>query len=257
MSSGENASSRKKSLNGSTSLANWTACRGEIAFVDVVQQLDLVAQLLAALFQHFQRAPDVGSRLIDGIVVKGLHFGRRRGSAPGAVAGHAGDADLQANVAVALRHGLARAVDDLRDFVTADARVTRRGFAAFAPEELIHGHAGLTALDVPQRLVHAADRVVEHRAVPPVGGVVAHLPGVLDAVGGPADQQRPQVFLHCRRHQVGPLREGCAPVTVQAVLVGGDLDDNQPDPARLSGDDGDVLDFWRGHSARGGRSTFS
>ena len=41
---------------------------------------------------------------------------------------------------------------------------------------------------------------------------------------GLADQERLEVLLHRRLHQVGALREGGAAVAVQAVLVGGDLD---------------------------------
>ena len=92
--------------------------------------------------------------------------------------------------------------------------------------------SGLAALDVPQRLVDAADGVVQHRAVAPVGAVVHRLPDVVDAVGGLADQERLQILLDGRHDQVGALREGAAAVAVQAVLIGDDLDDDQPHARR-------------------------
>ena len=120
-----------------------------------------------------------------------------------------------------------RVVDDFCKFGAAGVGVGVGGFAALAAGELIDGHAGLAALDVPQRLVDAADGVVEHGAVLPVGAVVAGLPDVFDAVGGFAEQERLEVFLDRGLDQVGALREGGAAVAIEAVLVGGDLDDGE------------------------------
>ena len=130
-------------------------------------------------------------------------------------------------------------------------RVAIDGLAALAAEQLIDRHAGLAALDVPQRLVDAADGVVQHRAVAPVGAVVAGLPDVVDAVGGLADQERLQILLDRGIDQVGALREGGAAVAVQAVLVGGDLDDGEPQAGGRGGDHADVLDDRRGEAASG------
>ena len=52
-----------------------------------------------------------------------LDFGSG-GAAAGTVAGHAGNADLHADVTEALRHGALRGFDDLRDFAAADAGCT-------------------------------------------------------------------------------------------------------------------------------------
>ena len=54
-------------------------------------------------------------------------------------------------------------------------------------------------------------------------------------------------------HQVGALREGAAAVAVEAVLVGGDLDDHEPQSGGRGCDHGNVLDLGRRHAARGAR----
>jgi hypothetical protein len=116
---------------------------------------------------------------------------------------------------------------------------------------LVDGHARLAALDIPQRLVHAADGVVEYRPIAPVGAVVAGLPGVFDAVGGLADEERLQVLLHRRDHQVGALRERGATIAIESGLVRGDLDHDEAHARGLCSDDRDVLDL-RGRHAAGG-----
>ena len=167
------------------------------------------------------------------------------------IAGHAGHADLDAHVAEALRDIALRAVDDFREFGAVGVAVGVDGFAALAAGQLIDRHAGLAAFDVPQRLIDAADGVVQDRAVFPVRAVVAGLPDVLDAVGGLAEEERLQISLDGGLDQVGALGEGGAAVAVEAVLVGGDLDDGEAHAGRLAFDDADVFDAGRRHGARG------
>ena len=251
MSSGEKGSSRKKSLSRLDFFGELNGLAGRDPLVDVVQQFDLVAQLLADLMQHGNGAADVSAGLVHRVGVQRLYLGSVRAPAPArAVGRHAGHAHLEPDVAVALRHGLLRAVHDLRHFAPADAGVAGGRFAALPAQQLIDGHPRLASLDVPERLVDAADGVVQHRAVAPVGAVVAGLPGVVDPVGRLADQERLQVFLDGGNHQVGPLRERGAPVAVQSGLIGGDLDHDQPDSARLCGNHADVLDLRRRGPAR-------
>ena len=111
----------------------------------------------------------------------------------------------------------------LGDLRPARVGVAVHRLARLAPEELVHGHPGLSPLDVPQRHVDAADRVVEDGPVPPVRARVEGLPGVLDAVRGLADEEGLEVAIDRGRHEVGPLRERGAAVAVQAVLVRRDL----------------------------------
>ena len=64
-------------------------------------------------------------------------------------------------------------------------------------------------------------------------------------------QERLEVLLDRRLHQVGALREGGAAVAVEAVLVGGDLDHGEAHALRLALDHADVFDLRGGHAARG------
>src|SRR3954471_8779158 len=106
-----------------------------------------------------------------------------------AVARHPGQAYLHAHMPPAQGHVFLSVLDDFCKFGAAGVRVGVGGFAALSAGKLIDGHSRLAALDVPQRLVDAADSVVEHRAVLPVGTVVAGLPDIFDAVGGFAEKE--------------------------------------------------------------------
>ncbi len=138
----------------------------------------------------------------------------------------------------------------LRDLGAARVPVAVGRLAGLPAEELVHGHPGLPPLDVPQRHVDAADRVVEHGAVPPVRARVEGLPGVLDPVRGLADQERLQVAVHRGGHEVGPLGERGAAVAVEAVLVGRHLDHHEPQPRGCRGDGAHVGDLRRGQAAK-------
>jgi len=186
--------------------------------------------------------------------VEGLHLGID--SAAGTIGRHAGDADLDTDVAETLGHVLADAVDNFGDFGAAGVAVAVGGLAELAAEELIDGHAGLAAFDVPEGLVDAGDGVVQHGAVAPVGGVVAGLPGVVDAVGGLADEEGLQIAVDGFNDEVGALRIRGATVAVEAVLVSRYLDDAEPQAARGGGDEADVLDFGGGQTADGAGGAF-
>src|SRR6476661_7310088 len=95
---------------------------------------------------------------------------RRNASASmrGTVTIHARHAHLHANMAEAPFHELARIVDDLGNLAAFGMRVAINSLAALPAEHLIHRHAGLATLDVPERLVDAADGVIKHWPVAPV-----------------------------------------------------------------------------------------
>src|SRR5262249_49859630 len=103
------------------------------------------------------------------------------------------------------------------------------GLAAFAAEELIHGHAGPLAEDVPQGHVHAADGVVEHRAVAPVGADERGLPDVLDLGGVLADEERLEEAVDGGLNHASALGEGGTAQAVEPRLAGGHLDDDKAD----------------------------
>ena len=99
---------------------------------------------------------------------------------------------------------------------------------AFAAEQLIHRQAGPLTQDVPQRHIDAAQRVVQHRPVPPIAAEPRRLRNVLDLRGVFADQKRPQIFIDGSGHDAGPLRERGAAQAIQARLAGRHFHDNQP-----------------------------
>src|SRR5262245_20457728 len=101
------------------------------------------------------------------------------------------------------------------------------GFPAFASEQLVNGHPRLPSLDVPKRLVDAANGVVQHRAIAPVRAVVARLPDIVDAIGGLAHEEGLEVSVNRGIDQIGALRKGAAAVAIEAILIGRDLDDGK------------------------------
>jgi hypothetical protein len=141
------------------------------------------------------------------------------------VAGHAGDADLDTEIAEALGEVLLDVFGDVGVVVSAGVGVEIDGFAGLAAGELVDGHPGLAALDVPKSLVDTADGVVEDGPVLPVGAVIAALPGVFDPVGWFADQEWLEVELDGGLDKVGALGKGSASVAVKTILIGCNLDD--------------------------------
>jgi len=81
-------------------------------------------------------------------------------------------------------------------------------------EKLIDGHARLLTFDIPERLVNAADSVVQDRAISPIGGVVHGLPQIFDRVGRTAHEKGLQIAVDRRDYQIRPLRERRAAIPV-------------------------------------------
>ena len=108
-------------------------------------------------------------------------------------------------------------------------RVAVRRHPRLAAEQLVDRHVGALALDVPQRLIDAAHRVVEHRAVAPIRADVHRLPDVFDVVRVFAFEERRQELVDRRDDRLGALVEGRAAKAVEPRLAGIDFDDRQPD----------------------------
>jgi hypothetical protein len=51
---------------------------------------------------------------------------------------------------------------------------------AFAAQKIVDRHIGDFTFDIPKRLIHSTDGVVQHRAVAPVGIDIHHVPQVFD-----------------------------------------------------------------------------
>ena len=63
-------------------------------------------------------------------------------------------------------------------------------FSDGTAEELIHGHVGHFALDVPQSYIHTGDGIVFNAAVAPVGILVHKLPQLLNVLDIATYKQR-------------------------------------------------------------------
>ena len=231
---------------------------GLIALVHVVHQLDFEAKILAAGGEDIEHAAQGGAAVEHRTFMQppggGCPSGpstARRFRRRSAAATAAASAGAHTNVFIAARHGLTHVFDHVFGLGASGIGEHLRGFAALAAPQIVDRHSSLPALDVPQRLIHAADGVVEHRAVAPVGAVVAHLPRVLDTVGRFADEQRLQVSFDRQVDEVSALRESGAAVAEQAVLIGHDFDDAQASPGRLRGNHAHVFDPGRGHAPYG------
>ena len=163
-----------------------------------------------------------------------------------AVGRQPGNRHLHPDMAVAFGHRLAGVVLDLLEVAASNVGIHRRGEAAFSAQQLIDGHVGSLALDVPERHVHTAHRVEEHRAVPPVRAHVGGLPDVLDLVDVPTQEERLEILVDRRLHDASPLGEGRTTQAVEARLARRDLDDDQADPIGSGEDRLDVGDLeWR------------
>ena len=85
-------------------------------------------------------------------------------------------------------------------------------------QQLVHRETGQLALDVPQGDVDGGDGGHGHRATTPVRALVQVLPGVLDAAGVPADQQRADMITKVGRHRQLAAVQGGVTDSDQAVL---------------------------------------
>jgi hypothetical protein len=112
---------------------------------------------------------------------------------------------LQPQVPEPLLHETPAVVHYLFRILAIYVDVDLRGLAAFAAQHVVDRHTGLTALDVPQRLIHAADGINQHWSVAPVGTVVHGLPEVSIRSAGFADHTWLEVLLHREIEQLGAL----------------------------------------------------
>src|SRR5690242_12303204 len=104
-----------------------------------MQELNLLAQLLAAHFKQLQGTAIIVCRLKERLIVKGLEI--RMPCASRGVSCHSWNADLHTNVTEALVHIALCRGDHICEFRPACVTVKIHGFAAFATKELIDRHA--------------------------------------------------------------------------------------------------------------------
>ena len=76
----------------------------------------------------------------------------------------------------------------------------REGPCGSLPQQLVDGHVGGLALDVPERHVDGGDGRHRDRTAAPVCAAVEELPGVLDLRGVAADEELDDVVLEVADH---------------------------------------------------------
>src|SRR5207249_1326224 len=114
--------------------------------MDVVKQLDFVAELFAALLEQLQDTANVIRRLEYRAL---MQRGYLRRSAPRSITRHAGHAYLHAHVTESGGHELAGAVDRPRDLIPLRMGIAVHSLAAFPAQQLIDRQSRLAAFDVP------------------------------------------------------------------------------------------------------------
>lgn len=147
-------------------------------------------------------------------------------------------AQLNADMAVALFHEALHVVHHLADVAARGVGIAVHGEARLAAEQLINGHSGAFAFDVPERLIESAEGVVENGTVAPVRAGVGGLPDVLDVVGVAPAAERVEVFLNGGFHRERALVERGAAQAVQAGFAGLDLHDDHAHARLGRGEDG-------------------
>ncbi len=140
----------------------------------VVQQLHAFWQAFARRFQQLQRLARVLARIVVG--ARQSAVGPRLIGRAAAVV-----AQLHAHVAVTFGQDRLGVVEHFADRGAVGVRVRRHRLATLAAEQHVQRQSGALAQDVPQRLIDARERVVQHRAVTPVTVGARRLPNVLDA----------------------------------------------------------------------------
>src|SRR6202035_4839025 len=136
---------------------------------------------------QLERAAEIISRLVEWLVMQRFEFGVV--VTPGPVSRHSRDTNLYPNITEALSHKAFRALNHGLEVRAICMGVRIDGLPAFTAGKLIHRHTSLPALDIPQCLIHTAQRIVQHRAVLPVRTVVTGLPDIFDPVSGLAHKK--------------------------------------------------------------------
>ncbi len=228
----------------------------------VVEQLHLITQGLSQQGQ----SPQGRSAVVRGVEVGTGHGAvwRQAGRTDAAISrrsrrerigsGVRVPTQLHADVAQPLLHERLRLVTQFLGVSPGSVLVDRRGLAHLAAKQVVQGHPGLLALDVPKRLVHARDGVVQHRPVAPVAVGVHQPPQLPDASGIPAHQQWLQVGGDGLHHGPVALGERGAAPAIQARLRRLHLDEDEVLGGGAGGYDLDRFDVKHGLSTESDRS---
>ena len=127
--------------------------------------------------------------------------------------------ELYTEVSNALSHELADALRRGLRGLFGHVAVDRNLRSALPTEELVDGHSGALALDVPERHVDSAERVHEYGAVSPVRALKHCLPEVFDVVRVGTAQKWVEILVDRSNDGERPLVERAASQTVEARFV--------------------------------------
>jgi hypothetical protein len=208
----------------------------------VVQQRQFGAELVAYRLEHAGHVAEVGPGvpgLLDGqgspagrlVVVPGHRGGGRPSLAGLRAAGirrrrhpvhgrESRDTGLHPDRSVSTFEVLPDGVEQLGKVGAGGVSVGEASLPASTAEELVQRQVGGLRLDVPQGGVDRGDGGHGHRSAAPVRPAVEVLPGVLDPVGVPSDQQRHQMVAQVGRHgELAPVQRGIA--QSDEAVVGG------------------------------------
>ena len=207
--------------------------------VHIVAEIDAKAEAVAHIIEQLGHAQLIAQRIVISAFARAV---RTLGGQSLLISVSAVAAVLHADDLNAILHESLHAVADLFQSAAVRMAVNARSLAHLAAQQVINRHVGHLALDVPQRLIHAGDRVVEHGAVAPVSADHAHLPDVLNAGNILAHQQGLHVVGHRVGHGDPALGIGCAADAVKTRLRSDNLDDDQRNSLRRGADRVNVFD---------------
>ena len=189
-------------------------------FVHIVQQFDCGPELGADVVDHGQCGAGVFSGIEIGARPDAGRLMQITSAAP--VAAH-----LNPDAAITL-------VDEPPGVVGHLLRVASIGVGVHpgrppvaAAEQLVDGHPGPLAFDVPQGLVDPGDGVVQHRTVAPVAVHHHHPPQLLDPVDVASDEEGCNVAFEGGLHSEDALGEGGAAHAVEPWFGRVDSHDGQ------------------------------
>ena len=160
--------------------------------VDIVQQVDDIAELAAEVGHHLRREVEVragfpgvllrdvtAGRLVDQTICRRDAVGLRQ----------ARDGCLGTDREIPLVHMPLEVCTQLVQCRPAGVAVNQNPVAGSTPEQLVHRKPSDLSLDVPQRDIDRRDCGHRDRSAPPIGAPVEVLPGVLDPARIAADEQ--------------------------------------------------------------------
>ena len=191
-------------------------------FVDIMEKLDLPAQLVAHLLKH------LGDCLQVEFLVEGRPPEAGLGSTPlsrrhKTASAIAAPAHLNANVPKTLFHVSLHAFHTGLGGVAAGVGVEGHSVSDFSTQKLIERHVGPLALDVPQGHVQSGLGHIGDGSVAPVGTHMGPLPQVLDAVGILAHPEGSQVLFNGGLDGPGQVGVVGRPQPIETGLAGDDL----------------------------------